>query len=81
VIENTYVGKTRAQIVQALGQPTREWEGIYGLPPQDYVDRHPGARTLYYEWPSGRFYAAVERVRGHWVCFESHWVPKGTVLD
>ena len=81
VIENTYVGRTRAQILEALGPPTEEWEGLYGLPRQDYADRHRGARTLYYEWRSGRFYAAVERGGGDWVCFESHWVPKGVVLD
>jgi hypothetical protein len=80
-IGDTHVGKTRDEIVAEFGEPKSEWKGLYGLPPATYAAQHAGGKTLYFEWPSGRFYASIEEVEGRWVCFDSHWVPKGWVID
>lgn len=80
-IPGTHVRKTREQIVAELGEPKSEWQGLYGLPPASFATQHAGAKTLYYEWRSGRFYASIEEVAGQWVCFDSTWVPEGCIID
>src|SRR5262249_37760424 len=80
-ISKTHVGRTREAIIGELGQPSSEWAGHYGLSPRSHLHNHKGARTLYYHWPSGAFYASVCEVEGEDIRFSSDWVPEGWVID
>jgi hypothetical protein len=80
-LSDTHIGLTREQIIAELGEPKVERKGHYGAPPDDYIEQHAGARTLYWEWWSVHFYASIEEIAGRWVCFSSDWVPRGCVID
>jgi hypothetical protein len=79
VKEQTYVGRTEDEIVAEWGKPDNRWEGHYGLPPVDYVNRYPHAWTLVFDRPKGSLYVSIHKVDDRWVCFRAAWLPKGMV--
>jgi hypothetical protein len=81
VATDEYVGQTKASIVAQYGQPTCQWAGHYGQPPEDYVKQHDPAVSCTYTRATGALYISFEQKGGQWVCFSSHWVPNGIALD
>src|SRR5262245_51341589 len=80
-IAQTHVGRTREQLLTELGEPTRVGPWQIGMPRQEVFDKYKGLETLEWHWPSGTFLASVYPVGGRWICFDSHWVPKGCILE
>jgi len=78
VVEGSHIGRTFEQIVSELGQPNCFDTYPYGNPPADYLAKFKEMRTLRYFYPAGRFLASISLVDGQWICFSSHWMPKGT---
>jgi hypothetical protein len=75
-----YAGKTRAEIIEALGEPTEEWEGHYGNPPVSYVRQYSPAKTCVFARSDGSLYVSFHQVNGDWICFSSTWLPKGAAF-
>jgi hypothetical protein len=76
-IADTFVGKTREELIASLGEPTQEGPWFIGLPTQEFADRYKGTKTLEWHWESGRFLASVHPVNGQSICYASYWMPKG----
>jgi hypothetical protein len=78
---NEHVGKTMPQILKQFGEPGYEWDGHFGNPRADYAAAQNPARSFVYNRQSGgTLYLSFERRGSEWVCFTSHWLPKGGVF-
>lgn len=75
--DNAFVGSTKQQIVQKLGNPTTQFAGHYGNPPSAWADQHPNCVTLVYQKPDGTLYVTIESKNGDWIGLCSQWLPKG----
>jgi hypothetical protein len=76
-IADEYLGKTKTFLIWKYGSPSKEWSGHYANPPTDYIEQHKPAITISYERFTGVLYVSFERKGDEWICFSSHWLPKG----
>jgi hypothetical protein len=74
---DAYVGQTREQIVNRLGNPDDRWPGHYGLPPLIWAKQYEPCETFTYTKWNGTLYLSIYQKNGQWVCFSSQWLPKG----
>jgi hypothetical protein len=75
--ENSYVGKTRAEISALWGEPEDEWDGHYGNPPLVYAQKYSPAKTMVFRRWSGSLYVSMHPINGTWFCFSSTWLQRG----
>jgi hypothetical protein len=80
-VANEYLGQSKTHIIQKYGSPTKEWSGHYGKPPVDYIKQHSPSVTMVYHRFTGTLYISFEWMDDDWVCYASHWVPNGVILD
>ena len=79
-VEGEYLNQRMAAIRDRFGPPSDEWEGHYGNRTDEYIKKHDPSVTMIYVRSAGTLYLSFERVNGEWVCYSSHWMPKGTVF-
>lgn len=75
--DNAFVGSTKQQIIAKLGNPTKQFNGHYGLPNPAWTSQHPNCVTLIFKKPGGTLYVTIEPKNGGWIGLSSQWLPEG----
>src|SRR5262245_38438579 len=65
-VSGQYVGQTREEVLERLGDPSHEWSGHYGKPPLEYARAHDPALSMTYVRRSGGLYLCFEKAGGRW---------------
>lgn len=78
--DNAFVGSTKQQIIEKLGDPTRQFNGHYGIPDSNWASQHPNCVTLVYKKPGGTLYVLIESKDGEWIGLGSQWLPEGAAF-
>jgi len=77
---NAFVGWTKQQILDRLGEPDGKFDGHYGLAPEPWASEHPHCQTFTYNRWGGTLYLTVETQDGTQVGLCSTWLPQGAAF-
>jgi hypothetical protein len=79
-VAGSFIGHSKSKITERFGPPSHQSKGHYGNPPAEYRRKYAEAVTFFYDTPTGTLYLSFCLEEGDWVCFSSHWLPKGVVF-
>lgn len=78
---NALVGQTEMQIRHRYGEPSRDFSGHFGAPPENWTKQFAGEiRSLVFDQANGQLYITFEHRNGQWIVISNDYLRRGSAF-